>query len=228
MTTPTPANARRLTPPTATPGSVIVTTVFALGLLTVAGIAIRDFIIEMDWISGTEWIAAASRWISSLSWQAWMWPTAIALVIVGLWFLIVSITPRPKTHFAVAGAADVDGYSPSTWTRRVDLARRSSAVARDVADVLEAKTVVKRRKVMVEVLLAADSEPTRAAIIDQVAAAIGPVAPGRAVKLKARVKKVDQSVVPPAPIARPAMPDSFATADDGNEADSPTLTKEQS
>ena len=236
MTTPTPPDAesvpvpdaRKLKPPTATPGSVVITILFALVLLALAGIAIRDFIIEMKWISGTEWIAAASRWISSLSWQVWMWPAAVALIIVGLWFLIVSITPRPKTHFAVDGVEDVEGYSPSTWTRRVDVARRSSAVARDVRDVLEANTVVKKRKVKVSVLLSEDSPETRATITERVSAAIAPVAPGRTVKLKTRVKKVDQSVVPPAPIARPAMPESFAAGAAESDSDSPTLIKEQS
>ncbi|GGF18237.1 DUF6286 domain-containing protein [Williamsia phyllosphaerae] len=240
MTTPTPSDAydvpvpdaRKLKPPTATPGSVVVTTLFALVLLALAGIAIRDFIIEMKWISGTQWIAAASRWISSLSWQVWMRPAAVALIIIGLWFLIVSITPRSKTHFAVDGVEDVDGYSPSTWTRRVDVARRSSAVARDVRGVLEANSVVKRRKVKVSVLLSEDSSETRADITERITAAIAPVAPGRTVKLKARVKKVDQSVAPPAPIARPAMPESFATeaakSESASESESPTLIKEQS
>ncbi|WP_299569334.1 DUF6286 domain-containing protein [uncultured Williamsia sp.] len=229
-TTPEPGPAPRLkkiVPPTATPGAVWITSLFALILIAVGAIAIRDICVDQKWISGSQWIAAASRWISRLSWQGWFWAVAIALVVVGLLLVWTAIRPRSKTHIALDGAGTVDGYAPSTWTRKVDVARRASAVARQAKGVTKADTTVKRRKVVTRITSTDEAPASADAVRDAITAAITPVLPKHSVKVKTTTVKIPHSQTPPPPSGRPTLPEPIVggeTDDDSEDATSTTPT----
>ncbi|GAA2058942.1 DUF6286 domain-containing protein [Williamsia deligens] len=214
---------KKIVPPTATPGAVWTTSLFAIALIALGGIAIRDICVDQKWISGSEWIAAASRWIGRLSWQGWFWAVAIALIVVGLLLLWTAIRPRTKTHIALDGAGTVDGYAPSTWTRKVDVARRASAVARGVAGVTAANTNVKRRKVVTRITTNDEAPADADAVRTAVTAAVTPVLPKHSVKVKTHTVKIPRSQTPPAPSGRPDLPEPIVDTDeDSPEAPSST------
>jgi hypothetical protein len=225
MTTPTtpepgPASGlKKIVPPTATPGAVWITSVFALALIALGGVAIRDICVDQKWITGSQWIAAASRWIAKLSWQGWFWAVAVALIVVGLLFVWTSIRPRTKTHIALDGAGTVDGYSPSTWTRKVDVARRASAIARQAAGVTKADTTVKRRKVITRITTTDEAPASSDAVRDAIAAAIAPVLPKHTAKVKTTVVRIPKSQTPPPPSGRPDLPEPIAGDTDDDATD---------
>lgn len=235
-TTPTgPAKGlKKIVPPTATPGAVWITSLFALALIALGAIAIRDICVDQRWITGSQWIAAASRWIADLSWQGWFWAVAIALIVVGLLFVWTAIRPRTKTHIALDGAGTVDGYAPSTWTRKVDVARRASAVARQAKGVTKADSTVKRRKVITRITTSDEAPASSDAVRDAITAAIAPVLPKHTVKVKTIVVRIPKSQTPPPPSGRPDLPDPIvgdASEDDAastpataSSAPSPTKT----
>ncbi|MBT0567301.1 DUF6286 domain-containing protein [Williamsia sp. CHRR-6] len=216
--------ARSVLAPTAVPGAVHVSTVFAVALFAIGAIALRDFMIAMKWITGSPWLTPASRWIADLSWQGWMWPAAVALCLVGLWLLIIALRPRSKTHVAVTTSGPVEAYAPSTWTRRSDIARRASAVSRRVPGVESATTVVSRRKISTQARVI-DVEPDT---VDQIraaiAAAVAPVFTPKKIVVKITVDKAAQAHVPPPPVARPQPVASAAEFADDAPADPDATT----
>ena len=238
-TTPEPGPAKglkKIVPPTATPGAVWITSLFALALIALGAIAIRDICIDQKWITGSQWIAAASRWISELSWQGWFWAVAIALIVVGLLLVWTAIRPRTKTHIALDGAGTVDGYAPSTWTRKVDVARRASDVARQAKGVTKADSTVKRRKVITRITTSDEAPASADAVRDAITAAIAPVLPKHTVKVKTTVVTIPKSQTPPPPSGRPVLPEPIVgdAPDDGPDGtptpaaatSAPSTTKE--
>ncbi|MFW0785094.1 DUF6286 domain-containing protein [Gordonia sp. CPCC 206044] len=166
--------------PAANPGAAIVGTVLGMAFAALAVIAVRDLIVRAGWLGGEGWLAAAARWVADLRWWAWMWPAAIAAVIVGSMFLWLAVAPRKRTHLSLAGHQVM-------WTRRGDVARRCSAVVSELPGVEHATTVVGRRTVKVTVAARAEvGEPTavRATVDDVVSILEKP--------LRSKVKIVDR------------------------------------
>ncbi|MEH3153787.1 MAG: DUF6286 domain-containing protein [Gordonia paraffinivorans] len=223
MTTPGPGPAtglKKIVPPTATPGAVWITSLFALALIAVGAIAIRDISVDQKWITGSQWIAAASRWIAKLSWQGWFWAVAVALIVVGVLLVFTAIRPRSRTHIPLDGAGTVDGYSPSTWTRKVDVARRASAVARQAKGVTKADSTVKRRKVITRITTSDEAPASADAVRDAITAAIAPVLPKHTVRVKTIVVRIPKSQTPPPPSGRPVLPEPIVgDADDDRDGD---------
>jgi hypothetical protein len=122
---------RRVFRPSGLPGAAVFGAVLGAALLVLCGVAIRDLVVEAGWAQGSP---------SDASWESWAWPTVVALVVVGVVLLVLAAKPRKPTHLRLAGH-DV------MWTRRIDVARRCSAAADDVAGVDHATTVVTRRRV---------------------------------------------------------------------------------
>ena len=162
-------------PPSSYPGAAILGSLLGLALLGVAAVGIRDHLVRFGWISGTPWTESAASWIERSTWQNWMWPAAVALVVVGLLFVWIAIKPRRKTH------ETMDRYGVM-WTRRGDAARRCSAALMEVPGVAHATTVVRRRsaKAVVTTSIPVDSELLRTTAID----ALAPVRDSPRVKIR--------------------------------------------
>ena len=69
----------------------------------------------------------------------------VAAIVVGFIFLIVAFKPRRKTHMRL------ESERSSVWLRAVDVARRSSAVARQVPGVAAARTQATNKNVKITV-----------------------------------------------------------------------------
>jgi hypothetical protein len=131
---------RRVFRPSGLPGAAVFGAVLGAALLVLCGVAIRDLVVEAGWAQGSPWLGDLAERSSDASWESWAWPTVVALVVVGVVLLVLAAKPRKPTHLRLAGH-DV------MWTRRIDVARRCSAAADDVAGVDHATTVVTRRRV---------------------------------------------------------------------------------
>lgn len=130
--------------PAATPGAAIVGLFAGIALIGLAVVAVRDPLVYLGWLDGAGWLHSAAQWLADIEWWEWMWPAAIALVVVGLWMLWVAVKPRRRTHISLVGYEVL-------WTRRGDVARRCSAVVGDLPGVENATTVVGRRRAKVTV-----------------------------------------------------------------------------
>ncbi|MFE0750654.1 hypothetical protein [Gordonia sp. NPDC058843] len=126
--------------PAALPGAAIAGGVLGLAFIALGAVAVRDIAVNANWLDGRAWSVTAAEWIADLQWQNWMWPAAIGAIILGLLLLWIAIKPRRRTHLELAGG---DGM----WTRPGDVARRCSAAVSDLPGVLDADTVVTRRKI---------------------------------------------------------------------------------
>ncbi|MDS1115636.1 DUF6286 domain-containing protein [Gordonia westfalica] len=131
--------AERVFTPARHPGAAIAGAVLGLALIGLGVTAIRDIAVRAEWLDGQQWSLTAAEWIAELSWQDWMWPTAVGLVIVGLALAWTAVKPRRRSHLRLA--------APDMWTRPGDLARRCSAAVTELPGVYDADTIVTRRKV---------------------------------------------------------------------------------
>lgn len=130
-------------PPTAGPAAMPVALLFGFALLGVAFVAGREFLIAHGHLGGSPWIADAVSWIARLHWQSWMIAAAIGAAVVGLLLVFIGVKPRTKTHSGL-GASTV-------WATATDIARLCSAAAQSTRGVVDAHTVVTRRKIEVRV-----------------------------------------------------------------------------
>jgi uncharacterized alkaline shock family protein YloU len=132
-------------PPTAGPAAMPVALVFGFALLAVAFVAGREFFIAQGHIVGSPWIADAVHWVSQLHWQGWLIAPAVGSIVVGALFVFAGVKPRTRTHSGLGGP------TPTVWATPTDIARLCSAAAQSTRGVVDAHTVVTRRKIEVRV-----------------------------------------------------------------------------
>ncbi|CAH0168107.1 DUF6286 domain-containing Asp23/Gls24 family envelope stress response protein [Rhodococcoides fascians] len=132
-------------PPTAGPAAMPVALVFGFALLAVAFVAGREFFITQGHIVGSPWIADAVHWVSQLHWQGWLIAPAVGSIVVGALFVFAGVKPRTRTHSGLGGP------TPTVWATPTDIARLGSAAAQSTRGVVDAHTVVTRRKIEVRV-----------------------------------------------------------------------------
>lgn len=110
-------------PPAALPGAAIAGAALGLAFIALGAVAVRDIAVNANWLDGRAWSVTA----------------AVGAILLGLFLVWIAIKPRRRTHLELAGG---DGM----WTRPGDVARRCSAAVSDLPGVLDADTVVTRRK----------------------------------------------------------------------------------
>ena len=154
-------------PPTAGPAAMPVALVFGFALLAVAFVAGREFFIAQGHIVGSPWIADAVHWVSQLDWHGWLIAPAVGSIVVGALFVFAGVKPRTRTHSGLGDPA------PTVWATPTDIARLCSAAAQSTRGVVDAHTVVTRRKIEVRVQRDRAVSPDSADAA--VRAALGPV-----------------------------------------------------
>ena len=130
-------------PPTAGPAAMPLALLFGFALLGLAFVAGREFLIAHGHLGGSPWIADAVSWVARLHWQSWMVAAAIGAAVVGLLLVFIGVKPRTKTHSHL-GASTV-------WATATDIARLCSAAAQSTRGVVDAHTVVTRKKIEVRI-----------------------------------------------------------------------------
>lgn len=164
-------------PPAAMPVATWPGLIIGVALLALAVVAIRDLLVDLGWLSGSQWIVAALDWVADIGWADWMWAAAVVAILVGLYLLWLALKPRKRTHLSIAGYEVM-------WTRPVDLARRCSAAVSALPEVNHASTVVGGRTVKVSVVAEPGVDPAEVTrVVDDVVAVVDQ-------KLNTRVKYV--------------------------------------
>lgn len=128
--------------PVATPAAGIVGAILSLGLIAAGVVGVRDAVVAAGWIDGQMWTKTAAEWIDGLTFENWMIPVGIGLVLLGLWWLIAALKPRRKTAIPVKAQTSV-------WISPSDVARIASTATEAVPGVLSTRTSASRKKVIV-------------------------------------------------------------------------------
>lgn len=139
-----PATVPRGQEPKASPAVRAWAIILGLFLICLAAVLSRE--IWRIQVSPTtpSWIQPAIDVLARPGIETWMLISGAVCALIGLFFLGIAGRGRKRTHLALEGEV-------STWIRHVDIARRSSAVARTIPGVTAARTVSARKGVHVVV-----------------------------------------------------------------------------
>lgn len=114
-------------------------------LLALAVVAGRETWLVATDANASSWVTPVTDLVARENLETWMIWAGVAAIVVGLIFLIVAFKPRRKTHMRL------ESERSSVWLRAVDVARRSSAVARQVPGVAAARTQATDKNVKITV-----------------------------------------------------------------------------
>lgn len=131
--------------PKAAPRARWWTVLLGLVLLAATAVIVRDILVLNGSVSGRQLLPPVFEWFATVHSESWMLWAGIGCSVAALFFLIVSVRPRRRTHIAFGGGSQL-------YARPVDVARFSTAAARRVPGVLSARTVMTRRKILVKVV----------------------------------------------------------------------------
>ena len=118
--------------------------VLALVLVAVGVAGIRDALVAIGAVEGEPWIDSVVDTVDGWQPQFWLVPAGIALVLLGVWLILVALRPRSRTGVAVRAATGV-------FLRTGDVERLAARAASDVDGVLSARSSASHRKVEVRV-----------------------------------------------------------------------------
>lgn len=134
---PTPA-------PVASPTARVWTVILGLLMIVACGVIVRDILLVTEVIDGQQLLPSAFDWLATLSYDTWMLWAGVGCAFMALILLISTVRPRTRTHIAVGAEQRVFG-------RPIDFARMSTSTARRIPGVVDAQSVVTRRKIKVTV-----------------------------------------------------------------------------
>lgn len=166
--------------PTATPAAAPWAILFALVVLALGVVGIRDALVAAGVLGGRLWTTSTAEAVDGLTRQVWMVPAGAALALLGLWLLLTALKPRKRTETTVAG-------TPGAWMRPGDVARLARAAADDVDGVVSVSATATRRKVTLTARTTTrDTGPLRAAISQAVSDTLDALQPSPRVKVRTR------------------------------------------
>ncbi|AWB81210.1 hypothetical protein C3B44_01700 [Corynebacterium yudongzhengii] len=117
---------------------------FALLLLALAGVLIREAVVIYASPAGWEpWIAALPEQLVSLD-NVWVGVIGVAAVILGILLIIAAFKPRRRRY------ERLEAPRAPIWARPVDIARYTTSTAKRVPGVLAASTYARKKKVKVQ------------------------------------------------------------------------------
>ena len=113
-------------------------------LVALGIVGVHDGIVGAGWLQGSSWLLAVTERLDGLRPAAWVLPLGFALVLVGLWLLLVAVRPRPRKAIALTAKTGV-------YLRPRDVAALSIDAAQDVDGVTSASASASTRKMVVSV-----------------------------------------------------------------------------
>jgi hypothetical protein len=155
--------------PAASPRARWWTILLGLVLLAAGGVALHDLLVVQESISTDQLLAPVYDWIGEVRYAGWVLPSAIGCALVALVLLVATLRPRARTHLSF-------GEDAALYARPVDVARMSTAAARQAGGVLRASTVATRKRITVTVTTAAGDQDERDAVSAGVSDQVGHLA----------------------------------------------------
>lgn len=109
------ASSRGRFAPRRTAASTITGVLIALMVIAAGVVAVRDALIDVDWIGGATWITPVLDWAGGAQWQWWTWPGAVVAVLAGAILLIVAVKPRRMAYHPVGDGVWVQRHAVEAW-----------------------------------------------------------------------------------------------------------------
>lgn len=155
---------------------------WAVALVALGAIAIRDALAHAGAISGQPWITRALDATDDRSAADWMVAVAVGCLIVALWLAKQAVTPRPRNEARVS--ADTGVFIDAKSLRRL-----AEACARDVDGVDTASARAKPRSVTLTATTTPDqADEVKRRVADSVRSRLAPLA--KAPRVRVRIATV--------------------------------------
>ncbi|MDN6813351.1 MAG: DUF6286 domain-containing protein [Corynebacterium variabile] len=154
--------------PAASPRARWWTILLGLLLLAAGGVAVHDLLVVRGTIHTDQLLTPVYDWIADVTYD-WVLPAAIGCALVALILLVATLRPRARTHLSF-------GEDAALYARPVDVARMSTAAARQAGGVLRASTVATRKRITVTATTAAGDQAERNAVSAAVSEQVGHLA----------------------------------------------------
>lgn len=155
--------------PAASPRARWWTILLGLVLLAAGGVAVHDLLVVRGTIHTRQLLSPVYDWIADVTYADWVLPAAIGFALVALILLVATLRPRARTHLSF-------GEDAALYARPVDVARMSTAAARQAGGVLRASTVATRKRITVTATTAAGDQAERNAVSAAVSEQVGHLA----------------------------------------------------
>ena len=166
--------------PTGAPAAAPWAILFALAVLALGVVGVRDALVAAGAFGGSSWTQDTADVIDGLRPRPWMIPAGIVLALLGLWWLLAAVKPRKRPELFLSG-------DPGAWMRPADLARLARTAAEHVDGVVSVRTSATRRAVTIKATTTArDTTEVRTALTDAVTDHLDSVDRAPKVKVKAR------------------------------------------
>jgi hypothetical protein len=133
----------------------------AIGVIVLGAIGIRDALIAVEWVGGTQWLPPVIDAVDGLAPAAWMVAAGVVLGVLGVVLMVTAVLPRRRTALPLTAQTAV-------YLRRADVAKAASAAAREVPGVLDARTTSSRRKAVVRCRATGATQEIREAVVEAV------------------------------------------------------------
>lgn len=149
--------------PRARPAASWIAILVALGLIVLAGVAVRDALVDQGLVEGELWLPQALTPFDGLQATNTVLWIAIGLFVLGLVLTFIALKPARYTHVRSSG-------SPSVWISRSAIegsARDAAGHTQGVASVSEVSA--SKSKVTVSVNTTADTQTVAAEVKNEVA-----------------------------------------------------------
>ncbi|ACQ81705.1 conserved hypothetical protein [Beutenbergia cavernae DSM 12333] len=151
--------------------TAVVGPLLAVAVLALALVLAHDALVGLGWLGGSPWLVAGARAVDGQEPTSAVGAIGLVVGLLGLTLLIAGLARRPRRAVRFRSDAGI-------WMPLADLARFTSAQAREVPGVLHASTVASRRGVRVQVRTTGDTQ-IAAAVESRLHAALAPLAPLR-------------------------------------------------
>ncbi|MDQ3615769.1 MAG: alkaline shock response membrane anchor protein AmaP [Actinomycetota bacterium] len=125
--------------------------VWALLLLALAVVCLRDALVAFGALGGRPWINSVTSWLDGTTATNWMYLIGAVCVLVGLLLLVAALKPRARRGIEVE--ADTGVLISKSAVRRL-----ASSAARQVDGVDTASATAGRRRVTVDATILASSQ----------------------------------------------------------------------
>jgi hypothetical protein len=139
---------------------------WALTIIGLGGIAVRDVLVHIGLISGRRYVDETLTNLDNRTSADWMVVAGVVAALVGLWLVTVAVRPRRRKELSVKAQTGV--FLTTASVRRI-----AQAASSDVDGVDTSSVAASRSKVKIEVTtLAADPAETRSRVEDAVQRAL--------------------------------------------------------
>lgn len=158
----TPIESPPASAPVAAAAASRAAVLLALVVVTAGVVGIRDALVDLGWIGGTQWLRPTRDVLDGLTPSAWMAAAGAILGVLGMALMVAALAPRRRTAVPVAD-------STAVYLHRADVSKLVSSAAREVPGVLDARASVSRRRVVVRCRATGHTRELRPTVADAVA-----------------------------------------------------------